>query len=185
MMTGRRVVVVVAVAVVVEATWRTFRYPRRCVESPKSPTSRCQRRSVVYHLGDSWENINTKRNNRKSGPNADLYTAHMKDLFEAAKNPKISPAEFEELHAEMKEKYGNFSPAISRLRNAREQRRLTNSGYTQKVEDLKRLAMNKGISDKDLETKLQALQKEHGDERYCVGPREEHSGSATDVGDNE
>ena len=113
-----------------------------------------------------WENINTKRNNRKSGPNADLYTAHMKDLFEAAKNPKISPAEFEELHAEMKEKYGNFSPAISRLRNAREQRRLTNSGYTQKVEDLKRLAMNKGISDKDLETKLQALQKEHGDERY-------------------
>jgi hypothetical protein len=113
-----------------------------------------------------WENINTKRNNRKSGPNADLYTAHMKDLFEAAKNPKISPAEFEELHAEMREKYGNFSPAISRLRNAREQRRLTNSGYTQKVEDLKRLAMNKGISDKDLETKLQALQKEHGDERY-------------------
>src|SRR5210317_2097260 len=112
------------------------------------------------------ENNNTKRNNRKSGPNADLYTAHMKDLFEAAKNPKISRAEFEELHAEMREKYGNFSPAIGRLRNAREQRRLTNSGYTQKVEDLKRLAMNKGISDKDLETKLQALQKEHGDERY-------------------
>ena len=111
-------------------------------------------------------NNNTKRNNRKSGPNADLYTAHMKDLFEAAKNPKISRAEFEELHAEMREKYGNFSPAIGRLRNAREQRRLTNSGYTQKVEDLKRLAMNKGISDKDLETKLQALQKEHGDERY-------------------
>ena len=121
-----------------------------------------------FEMPETLSSMSSSRgqNNRKSGPNADLYTAHMKDLFEAAKNPKISRAEFEELHAEMREKYGNFSPAIGRLRNAREQRRLTNSGYTQKVEDLKRLAMNKGISDKDLETKLQALQKEHGDERY-------------------
>lgn len=110
-----------------------------------------------------------RRNNggpRNAKINKNVYKEHMEDLFEAAMNPKTSAEEFEKIHDDLKEKYGNYAPALKRLRNAKERRRLVNSGYTPEVEKLKQMAMNKSVSDEELEERLKALQTEHKNEKY-------------------